>query len=127
MIHLLKFNEMGTTRNPSLFTEDERDLFDDLLTEYIDKYNMVEMSTDEDGCYFYDEDLPRIQYCVERLRNIGIDIESSLELSLRDIFLDLKANFLPRVERYGYYVYHCEEELYSQKNKITITIMQPTS
>lgn len=114
----------GRTINPSLFTVDERDLFDDLLTEYIDKYNMVEMKIDDEGCYYYDEDLPRIQYCVQRLRNIGIDIESPLEIPIRDIFIDLKDNFLPRVERYGYNVYHCSEDHSSAKNEINITIMQ---
>ena len=28
------------TLSPSLFSEDEKDLFDDLLTEYIDKYQI---------------------------------------------------------------------------------------
>jgi len=119
---------MGTTKNPSLFTEDERELFDDLLTEYIDKYNMMEMPKDigSDGeeYHWFDSTAGRIQYLVQRLRNIGIDIESNRNISLDNIYDDIKQNFIPRVERYGYHIFHCDKEVFHTRNAISITIMK---
>lgn len=120
--------------NPNAFnfTVDERDLFEDLLLEYIDKYDMKEMPKDEEGYHFFDDNLPNIQYLVQRLANIGIDIES-INIPLNEVFDDIKKHFVPRVERYGYHVYYCElnrETLYnfvtepSVKYSISITIMQ---
>jgi len=113
------------TLSPSLFSEDEKDLFDDLLTEYIDKYQMIEMPKDiHNGYHHFDSSIERIQYLVQRLRNIGIDIESNFNISLNSVFRDLKLNFIPRVQKFGYHVYHCELKEYFPKNTISITIMQ---
>lgn len=113
------------TQKKSLFSEDEKNLFEDLLTKYIDKYQMVEMPNDSvNNQHYFDSSLPRIQYLVQRLRNIGIDIESNFNISLNSVFRDLKLNFIPRVQKFGYHVYHCELKEYFPKNTISITIMQ---
>jgi len=108
----------------SLFTKDERDLIEDVLLLYVDKYNMVDMPSDEDGIYF-DEDLDRIQFCVQRLRNIGIDIESPLSISLSEIYRDMSDSFVKRIERLGFKVFWCGLKEYDDRNTISITIMKP--
>lgn len=116
------------------FKVEEANLFEDLLLEYVDKYNMKKMPMNDDESYFFDASLPHIQYLVQRLGNIGIDIESA-NIPLDEVFEDIKNNFVRRVEKWGYHVFHCKYErpvsiinpntFESQtKYSISITIMQ---
>lgn len=109
-------------RDVSDFTQEERNLIDDLLLEIANKYNMIEMPKSEDG-HFFDTEIGKTQYLVQRLKNIGIDIESTVS-SLEVEFLDIKQNFITRLEKYGYHIYHCELERYNNRNCISITVMK---
>ena len=125
MRYLKLFEEYDReARDVSLFTKDERDLIEDVLLLYVDKYNMVDMPSDEDGIYF-DEDLDRIQFCVQRLRNIGIDIESPLDISLSEIYRDISDTFVKRMNKLGFKVFSCVLKEYDDRNTISITIMKP--
>jgi hypothetical protein len=111
-------------RDISNFSKDERDNFDDLLLEYVDKYHMIEMPKDEQGYHHFDSDLKETQYLVQRLANIVINIESKVS-DLQEEFLDIKNNFIPRVENFGpYRVWYCQLERNDDKSCIDITIMK---
>lgn len=124
MKHLRLYENFTTRvkRSASLFSKEESELFEDLLQEFIDKYNMIEMPKDDDGYHYFDEYSDRIQYLVQRLRNIGIDIESDNNISLDEIYLDIKNNFVSRVKKFGYDVIYCKLDRGVLKNIITITI-----
>ena len=119
MKHLKKFNGRVRNERAFKFTPDERDLIEDLLLEYADKYDMKIMPldniqyNDDQGERRFDFGLPNIQYLVQRLANISIDIVSITPLC--DVYKDIKDNFIKRLKRYGYHIHYCS---LSQKNKI---------
>lgn len=129
MKHLSLYENFTTRfkRNASLFSKEESELFEDLLQEFIDKYNMIEMPKDEEEYHYFDEYSDHIQYLVQRLRNIGIDIESNVDIPLDEVYLDIKNNFVNRVKKFGYDVIYCKLDRERDcrgvsKNTITITI-----
>jgi hypothetical protein len=131
MEHLLLFEDFEyhdhgrQRRDISLFSEDERLLIEDILFEYIDKYKMVEMPKDDlfdSGLHDFDTDLQSIQYLIVRYRNIGIDIESPIDISLDDLFEDLKSSFIPRIKRHGYDISYFKKVNEHNKNTISICI-----
>ena len=121
MKYLLLFEDREG-RNLSLFSESEAELFDDLLTEYIDKYQIKLMPCDLDGYYYFDDGVSDIQYLIQRLRNISINIESISSVPLDILYKDIKNNFVQRIEKYGYRIYHCSLSKSPIRNEISITI-----
>lgn len=109
-------------RDVSLFTPDEKDLFEDLLQEYIDRYSMVEMPQDFNEMHFFDETIPRIQYLIQRSRNMGIDIECNSDISLIELYNELLSSFMPRLEKYGYVIMYKEFQEQYDTNSITIVV-----
>lgn len=96
-------------KDASLFTHDEVMDIENMFLEYVDRWGMREVAfqhdEDEDVDYpVYDVNGVDFQYHVGRYRNVAIDIyymEDLYEKS-KEIEKDLRDNFLPRLERFGY-------------------------
>ena len=83
------------------------------------------MPLDSESMHYFDYNLSKIQFLIQRLANIGIDIECLTSVStLDEIYNDIKERLLPRIEKYGFYIFHCEKERDGLKNCISITIMK---
>ena len=99
--------EQREQRDASLFSKDERNLIDDLFLEYVDKYGMIEMPI-VDGLQGFDMEDMRLQYFVERYRNIAVEIVCSCDSDELDnmnyLYQDLEEHFLPRLRKYGYHI-----------------------
>ncbi len=125
-------------RDVSLFTNDEVIDIENMFLEYVDKYQMgnlkLEHDEDDDADYaYYDKDGAEFQYEVSKYRNVAIDIyyTGDSRLKSKEIFKDIKDNFIPRLKAFGYYVIHFGEsygnwhsngEIEDDKWEITLTI-----
>jgi hypothetical protein len=106
--------EDRVSRKISNFTQEEKDLVDDIFLKYADDFNMKEMPivTDEEGYYneFSLSYRDVIQYSVSRYKNLGIDIQWVEEEIDSDIINklmnDLKTDFKKRLNHFEFDLFH---------------------
>jgi hypothetical protein len=120
MKYLKTINELFEAReirDASLFTPDEVIDIENMLLEYVDKWEMKEVA------YEYDEDDNAnypifnvngadFQYHIGRYRNVAIDIcyREINKGKAEEIKKDLENNFIPRLKRFGYDIIHFDED-----------------
>jgi hypothetical protein len=108
--------EDRVSREISNFTQEEKDLVDDIFLKYADDFNMKEMPivTDEEGDYheFSLSYRDFIQYSITRIMNIGIDIQWVEEEIDSDIINklmnDLKTDFKKRLNHFEFDLFHID-------------------
>jgi hypothetical protein len=106
----------------SNFTQEEKDLVDDIFLKYADDYRMKEMPivTDEEGDYQVFQEVgvdefslsyrDVIQYSVSRYKNLGIDIqwvEEEIDGEIiNKLMNDLKTDFKKRLSHFGFDLFY---------------------
>lgn len=108
----------NTRRNVHNFTDDNvtdiENMFLSFMYDFLEenKTSFSTMGENEEGVLFFNIEGTKIQYNIDNLRNLGLDIcvlVDDYELIYNHLFKELRKKFIPRLQNSGLLVIHFDK------------------